>query len=497
MNIQNPKALRKDAAYSDLVMQAAQLHLRGRLEDAETIYEAVLKARPNHFDARQLLGNLRFRQERFAEAEILLRRAVTINGSVAPVHLSLGKTLAALNRHADALKSFDRAIALEPAMWEAHHMRGVSLLDLDRLDESVVSFRATLDIKPDCVDALVNMAFAFSRLSRFVESERYLEEALTLAPDYAHARHNHGILTLLTGDFQSGWEGYEYRLSVDVMSQLPLGAAVPVWNGEDVDGKTILVAEEQGAGDIIQFFRYLILLAARGAKVTFLVRENFHGLLAKEAEIIRTIAEPDDGTYDYQIMLMSLPRAFRTTLETIPPVVHYMQSDPSLVRRWGAVVDGQGLKVGIAWQGNAAGKVDIGRSVPLKCFASLAAVPGVRLISLQKGYGTEQLERLPRGMHVETLGTDFDSGPDAFIDTVAVMANLDLVITSDTSIAHLAATVGRPTWVALKHVPDWRWMLDRPDSPWYPTMRLYRQTSRGDWDGVFEAMATDLAARSM
>lgn len=527
MNIQNPKALRKDAAFSDAVMQAAQLHLNGWLDEAVKIYEAVLKARPNHFDARQLLGDVRFRQGRFVEAEHLLRKAISINGTVAQVHLMLGKTLAALTRHCDALKCVDKAISMQPGLWDAHYTRGFSLHRLGRLDEALSSFSraieinarsfealngygavlrdlgqceetldyfdAALAVNPDYVEALVNRGNVLKELSRFAEAEACLRKAMTLEPANAHACHSRSILALLMGDLPSGWTGYERRFDVDVAPAWQPGGTVPVWQGEDVTGKSVLVLDEQGVGDVLQFFRYVILLASRGASVTFLVRAHLHRILSAQSPNIRLIADHDGETYDYQIPLMSLPGVFKTSPETIPPVIPYLRPDPERVSRWGEVLGGQGLKVGIAWQGNPVGRVDIGRSVPLKFFAPLAAIPDVRLISLQKGHGTDQLGNLPSGMQVETLGADFDSGPDAFIDTAAVMANLDLVITSDTSIAHLAGTLQRPIWLALKHVPDWRWMLERTDSPWYAAMRLYRQTSRGDWHGVFERIAADLS----
>ncbi len=526
MNIQNPKALRKDAAFSDAVLQASQLHLGGWLDEAALIYENVLRARPSHFDARQLLGDVRFRQGRYAEAEHLLRKAIAINGSVAQVHLMLGKSLAALARHCDALKCVDKAISMQPGLWAAHYTRGFSLHRLGRLDEALASFSRAIEINarcyealncygaalrdlgqceetldyfdaalaanPDYVEALVNRGNVLKGLSRFEEAEACLRKAMRLEPDNAHACHSRSILALLMGDLPSGWTGYERRFDVDVASAWRPGGTVPLWQGEDVTGKSVLVLDEQGVGDVLQFFRYVILLASKGASVTFLVRAHLHRILSAQTPNIRMIADHDGETYDYQIALMSLPGAFKTSLETIPPAIPYIQPDPALVSRWDALLGGYGLKVGIAWQGNPAGRVDIGRSVPLKFFAPLAAIPDVRLISLQKGHGTEQLDNLPSGMRVETLGADFDSGPDAFMDTAAVMANLDLVITSDTSIAHLAATLQRPTWLVLKHIPDWRWMLERTDSPWYPTMRLYRQATRGDWEGVFERIAADL-----
>src|SRR5262249_19249888 len=196
--------------------------------------------------------------------------------------------------------------------------------------------------------------------------------------------------------------------------------------------------------------------------------------------------------YDFQCALMSLPLRFNTDLSSIPSKIPYLAAEEKLLARWKARIGKHGFKIGIAWQGNPQARIDQGRSIPVAEFVSLSRLPGVRLISLQKHHGLAQLARLPADCKIETLGDDFDSGPDAFVDTAAVMESLDLIITSDTSIAHLAGALARPTWVALKHVPDWRWMLDRKDSPWYPKMRLFRQSARDDWRSVFTAIEREL-----
>jgi len=223
-----------------------------------------------------------------------------------------------------------------------------------------------------------------------------------------------------------------------------------------------------------------------GAQVTFLLRSNMHRLLGTLDENIRfTDSHPIGETFDYQCALLSLPLAFRTTVDNIPAETRYLRAEPDRIEKWKERLGDAGFKIGVAWQGNKAGEIDIGRSFPLVEFLRISHVPNVRLISLQKHEGIEQLRDMPEGMAVETLGDDFDVGDGAFLDTAAVIENLDLVISSDTSVAHLAGALGQPVWVALKYVPDWRWMLDRTDSQWYPTMRLFRQRTIDDWGGVF------------
>jgi hypothetical protein len=263
---------------------------------------------------------------------------------------------------------------------------------------------------------------------------------------------------------------------------------------ENLQGRHLLVYSEQGLGDVIQFVRYLPLLLQRGCKITFLTPEKLARLFRHAIPGLNISGTPRglDGI-DAQAALISLPYLLGTDLSSVPNNVPYLKAEAELEAHWRARIGVHGFKIGISWQGNPRGEIDLGRSIPLKEFARLSHIPGVRLISLQKNVGLDQLADLPNDTKVESLDT-LDNGADAFVDTVAVMTNLNLIITCDTSIAHLAGALGRPTWVALKHVPDWRWMLDREDSPWYPTMRLFRQPQRDDWASVFSKMDGALRA---
>ena len=270
---------------------------------------------------------------------------------------------------------------------------------------------------------------------------------------------------------------------------------VPTWRGEDLSGCRLLVFSEQGLGDVIQFARYLPLLAERNCKIAFLAPAKLARLLRLSIHAIEVVSKLSDVQgVDFQVALMSLPHQFNTEPSSIPNKVPYLKAEPKLEARWRARIGTRGFRIGIAWQGNPSTKIDEGRSVPLEEFVPLAGIPGIRLISLQKHVGLNQLACLPTDVKIETFGDDLDAGPDAFVDTAAVMNSLDLIITSDTSIAHLAGGLGRPTWVALKYVPDWRWLLDREDCPWYPTLRLFRQAERDDWRSVFSKIERELHA---
>jgi hypothetical protein len=318
------------------------------------------------------------------------------------------------------------------------------------------------------------------------------DRAIELNPDFVQAHWNKAICALLAGDFETGWPLYEWRKK-KVEPQGVTALPQPVWSGsEPLGGKTLLLHGEQGLGDTIQFCRFALLAQERGARVILAVQDPLTRLLQNLAPDIATIplssAPPD---FDYQAALLSLPLAFGTGgISPVQPP--YLRAENEKVGKWRERTGDHGFRIGICWQGNRQTKIDAGRSFPLRHFEALAAIPDLRLISLQKNDGVEQLSDQPHGMTVEALGDDFDAGPDAFVDTAAMMMSLDLIITSDTAIAHLAGALGRPIWLVLQHVPDWRWLLDRSDSPWYPTMRLFRQPRPGAWPSVFADLALEL-----
>jgi hypothetical protein len=305
-----------------------------------------------------------------------------------------------------------------------------------------------------------------------------------------------GCLMLTLGDFETGLEGYEARWLKGKSLGEALGTRFETWKGPGRRGERVLVLNDHGLGDTIQFFRYLPLMAAAGVDATFMCPPRLRRLLSSKARVRFADWPPEGQQFDAQIAISSLPHVFNTRLETIPAAVPYLVAEPALRDMWARRIGAEGFKIGVVWQGNADPEADRARSMPLAALAPLAEIAGVRLISLQKGAGEEQLSKLPSSMKVETLGADFDAGADAFVDTAAAMTCLDLVVTCDTSIAHLAGALALPVWVALKSDAEWRWLTRRADSPWYPTMRLFRQSRRGVWRDVFESMARELAKLS-
>lgn len=463
---------------------------------AEVSYKQAIALRPGVADGHLGLGNLLLAQDRFDEAEGHFRRAIEAKPAVAEIHASLGVTLRRLDRFDEAERCFRQAVSLDHDNASHHYNLGNFLRDADRPVEAEAPYRRALELDPGNRFAMNNLAETFVERGRFAEALDLLGAALAGKPDYATARWNKSLIDLRLGNFAEGWRGYEWRWRYEGFPTPRRDLPQPLWLGDaPIAGKTVAVPWEQGLGDTIQFCRYLALLEARGARVLFAPQRPLRGLmkgLPGNVELV-DLLDLFEGraTFDYQVPLLSLPLAFATESDTIPNAVPYLRPEPARVELWRSRLGNQGFRVGICWQGNP-GKLDRGRSFPVSSFAGIARLPGVRLINLHKGDGLTQLSSLPDGMHVETLGDGFDAGLDALVDTAAVMTLCDLVITSDTAVAHLAGALGVRTWVALKAVPDWRWQCDRMDSPWYPTLRLFRQRSRGQWQPVFADIEAEL-----
>jgi tetratricopeptide (TPR) repeat protein len=465
-----------------------------RHREALAILDHALRIEPNSPDLINARGHALMALKRYEEALASYDKAALLQPDSATFQISRGNFFAELNRYADALSAYEKALALNPDSPEALLNSANMLMEQNRLKEALAACERAIKAKPDYVPALVLRGNLLLHFGRTEHAFAGYDKAVATKPDYAEARYHRGSALLLHGRFEAGWRDFEHRWDVaDCGFERPVLQAAP-WRGESLAGRSIVVYSEQGLGDAIQFARFLPRLGAMGAKVTFLCHPRLVRLFQPFAAQMEVTAFCDrDRRFDFQCALMSLAERFGITLSTLSDRVPYLFAEDALVARWRERIGEQGFRIGICWQGNPMGKIDRGRSVALANYRPLSAIPGVRLIALQKSHGMNQLEHLPNGMKVETPGA-FDEGEDAFIDTAAIMQNLDLVITSDTAIAHLSGALGRASWVALKHMPDWRWMLSRPDSPWYPTIRLFRQAARDNWDSVFAAMAEALPA---
>ena len=482
----------------------ACLNAQGRLEEAGRIYRRALAVRPDHAEALSNLGLIRQGQGMLDHGVAALCRALAVQPGNPDILHNLALALDKQRRLDEAAAAARRAVAVQPSHAEALSTLGNLLRELDRLASSILAQRNAILFRPACAEALNNLGNSLHDLGRLDEAVTAYGRAVASRPGFTNAHWNRALSRLLSGDLSRGWDDYAWRLRQEGF-QAPGGPfPQPLWQGEEPARGTLLVHAEQGFGDTIQFIRYVPAAVARGWRVVVEAPRpllRLLGSLPVPEGRVALVAKGDPlPPFDAHCPLLSLPHAFRTELATIPAPIPYLGAEPDRVAAWErrlpprmADTDAQGgLRVGIVWQGNPQAAVDRGRSMPLAEFAPLARIPGLRLISLQKNHGLEQLDRLPDGMTVTVLGPDFDDGPDAFLDTAAVMMGLDLIVTSDTSVVHLAGALGRPVWLALKAVPDWRWLMTREDCPWYPTMRLFRQTRPGDWRPVFARMAGDL-----
>jgi Flp pilus assembly protein TadD len=475
-------------------------HRQGRLDVAEAVYDEVLRRSPDTPDALHLKGLIRLQRGEAEAARGLIARALALSPKAAVMRVNHGNALMALGRPEAALGDYDAAQALAGAPPEIQRLRGDALQAMGRIAEALAAYDAALAARPNDAVVHFNRANQLRYLRRTGEAVEAYGRALAIDPNFAVAHHNRAVCRLLEGDWEGGLEEYEWRKLCPDFGDARYGLQ-PAWTGaEDLAGRTLFVFAELFLGDVIQMARYLPLAAARGAKVVLAAPAGLHGLLGGlpcPVELIAGDATP--AHFDFACPLMSLPHRFGTRPQTPPAEVPYLRADPERVRAWreqlGERLGEGGFKVGVCWQGStAAYAAPMQRSFPLAALADLARLPGVRLVSLQKHDGLEQLAALPADMAVETLGAAFDAGPDAFLDTAAVMEGLDLVITADTAVAHVAGALGVRTWLALPFVPDWRWGLQGEATPWYPSLRLFRQAGAGDWAPVFAQMAGVLAA---
>jgi hypothetical protein len=426
---------------------------------------------------------------RFAEAELICRQVLAqVPEHVDALHL-LGVLAGQSGHHDDAIGLIGRAIELHPSP-EAYSNLGVALREKGRLDEAIDAHRSALRLKPDYTDAWRNLGVALNASGQFDEATAAFRRALEIKPDFADVHFNLGILLLLRGDFQNGWPEYEWRWKLP--RQLTSAPQVPrQWDASELHGQTILLYGEQGIGDTLQFVRYVPMVVARGSRLIVECQREVAPLFEGFAGIERIVVSGDPRPrFDQHCALLSLPRVFSTDIGSIPAQIPYIKADPQLVQQWQSRFGPkQGSRVGIAWAGRPTHKNDRNRSIAFSELAPLWSVPGIEFFSLQKTSG-------PR--HAPPAGTQWIDWTDDlgdFAQTAALIENLDLVITVDTAVAHLAGAMGKPVWVLLPFVPDWRWLLDREDSPWYPTMRLFRQSAIGDWAGAIRKVAEQLRRR--
>lgn len=500
------------------------LRALGRAQEALAIFDRAVALMPGIAEAHANRGIVLRDLNRPREALESLDRAIALKTDFAEAHSYRGRVLRDLNRHAEALESLDRALALKPGLVEAYLDRGGALRALGRLQEALAAYDRALALMPDLAEAHNNRAIVLRDLNRHPEALENLDRALALKPgsaeahnnrgnvlrdlnrpadaiasyaqairlrpDFAEANMNLGIQKLLLGDYAGGWPLYEWRRKTDQFAEWRREFTRPEWTGEQsIAGKTVLLYAEQGLGDAIQFMRYVPRVEALGAAVLLEIPAPLAALAdtlpARARRIIKGETLPD---FDLQCPLMSLPLAFRTRVETLPAETPYLAADPRKVEEARARLGARSrTRIGLVWSGYAGHRNDRDRSIALRRLEPLLRLD-FEFHSLQREVRPDDLATLAEFTQVRSHQDELRD----FSDTAALLSELDLVISVDTSVAHLAGALGKTTWVMLSTRPDWRWMTARKDSPWYPTLRLFRQQRPGDWDGVIAEIIEEL-----
>ena len=468
----------------------------GDLDAALEWYRKAVEMNPCRTEIYLLLGKAFMGKQQLDAAQACYQAGLKLDPNNAEAHGLLGEAFSAQNRYDEAIDCFRQALALKPESPAVLSNLGNALKAQGCIEEAFQCHREALRLAPGHPDLHRNFASALAAMHRFEEAIAEFDAATDLCPDLAEAHTHKAILLLLTGSFERGWKEYQWRFKVNDSSQ-PVDSrkfAQPLWDGSDLHGKRILVRAEQGVGDMVQFCRFLAPLKKRGGTVLFECPPRLSRLLGaiEGADTVVPHSAIPPVQFDVHVPLLSLPGLLGSPMEFQPLPIPYLQAPREYADEAKNLVGKEGLKVGIAWQGNPQYTGDTDRSTTLREFLPLMQLPGVRFFSLQKGFGSEQLSSVPAGVNIPDLGNTLDCGPDAFVETAAVLEQLDLVITTDTALPHLAGALGRPVWLVVSRIPEWRWLLEREDSPWYPTMRIFRQETPGDWGGVFAKVARAL-----
>jgi tetratricopeptide (TPR) repeat protein len=465
------------------------LHALKRDQEALESFDKALALKPADADALLHRGNALLALGRAQDALAAFDEVLALMPRHAQARLNRGLALAALGRHQEAVADFEAVLAISSANPSAHYNYGISLFALGRYAEAVAAYDRALAMASDHVKAWNNRGLTLQMLNRFDEALTSYSRALELQRDYADAHFNQSLALLTVGDFRRGFEEYEWRWRRTGMPAH--GRGRPLWLGEyPLGGRTILLHAEQGLGDTIQFARYVPLLVRTGAKIVLEVQPQLKALLGQIADAGRVVARGEPvPAFDVHCPFGSLPLALKTEPATIPVEVPYLRADDADIAKWRARLEALGRPlVAVAWSGNVQHMNDRNRSIPLSRLAPLWSIGSVRLLAVQRDLRSGDAELLAREPRVTHIGTELDD----FADTAAVLALVDLVITVDTSVAHLAGAMGRPVWILVPFSPDWRWTLSGETSGWYPTARLFRQLSLGDWDGVIERLRSEL-----
>jgi len=468
---------------------------QGMIEDAIQCYQEGLILCPGNAELWFNLASTFFDLQRLSEAVEAFQQVIVLRPDLAGVYNNLGGVLLELERPSEAVEALQQAIALQPDFVEAYSNLGNAYLKLQRPSEAVESLQQAIAFKPDYAAAYNNLGNVLQFQGKAEDAIAAYNRAIMLNPANAEAYNNRSKAILLSGNLACGFAEYEWRTKVKRRRHFYEWCNdKPRWGGENFADKRLLVYDEQGFGDTLQFCRYLPLVKARGGIVQFSTKQPLLRLFANLPGIDelfeQTAAAITQAQFDLTVPLLSLPHIFGTTLQTIPAGIPYLTADQHSIAAWRSKMNcfGTNLRVGLAWAGDPANISGQSRTCGLKAMSPLAGIPGTTFYSLQTGATAKEANTPPPGMRLIDLTDDIAD----FADTAALIMNLDLIISIDTAVAHLAGALGKPVWTLLPSAGEWRWLLARSDTPWYPTMRLFRQSTPGDWNGVMTAVAQEL-----
>jgi tetratricopeptide (TPR) repeat protein len=464
-----------------------------RYQDALESYDRALALQPDYADALCNRGAALHELQRYDEALECCDRTIALQPGYEEAHANRGNTLKELRRFEEAVASCDRALALRPNYAEAHCNRANALRELNRLDEALAAYDRALAPRPHYVKALTNRGVTLHDLKRFDEALECYGQAIAVEPDYAEVHYREAMTRLLIGDLARGWEKQEWRWKGQQLATDLRHFPQPQWRGgNEIAGKTILLHAEQGFGDTVQFCRYVPQVAMRAGSVILEVQGALVEVMGTLPGDVKIITRGDPlPAFDLHCPLLSLPLAFGTTLESIPEATPYLDVPKTAVAQWrGRLEPRRRPRIGLAWSGSATHKNDHNRSIALASFLRILDGIDGTFVSLQREVRGDDAAALTARPDIVHFGEELRT----FADTAALIAELDLIIAVDTGVAHLAGALGKPVWILVSFIPDWRWLLDRDDSPWYPTARLFRQDGARRWDGVLANVHAALRA---
>lgn len=470
------------------------LEEEGKHPDAENNFRQAIKLNPGRFNFFYNLAiNLQI-QKKHEEAIKYFEKAIELNPDNPDFYNNLAVSWQSLQQYVQASENYRKAITIFPGNPDFFNNLGSVLDSLGQYSEAITNYKQAIQLAPDGEKNYYNLAVSQEKTGEYEQAINNYLQAIRLKPDYADAHWNLSLLLLLNGEFKIGWKEYEWRFLADSAEKII--SDKPRWEGGNPAGKTICIKHEQGFGDAIQFCRFLPMLQGKGTEVILEcpaeLKRLFESIQGYDFLTEKNKPEKLLPEFDFYLPLMSLPLIFGTTVDTIPASVPYIKADPMADEKWHKELGKRnGVKVGIVWEGNPQNKNNQRRFCPLSHFYDLAGKLNINFFSLQKGNASIQLKDLPSKERI----IDLSGAINDFTDTAAIINNLDLLISVDTAVVHLAGALGRPVWTLLHFNPDWRWLLNRKDSPWYPTMELFRQPVPGDWDSVFEDIQIKLRER--